>query len=162
MLSQHSMTFIPERPTANRIEDTLLCSLGTSIVGSSVMTNRIFALAAMISLAGSVLPVHAADLAPRPMMPAPTYNWTGIYVGVNGGGAWGQQDPLNVITDRFDEFSMNISGGMVGGTVGAQAQAGHVVLGMESDLDWTSISGSGTGTTTFFGAPLAPSPSRPK
>jgi len=29
-----------------------------------------------------------------------------------------------------------MSGGMVGGTVGAQIQQGYVVLGVEGDLDW--------------------------
>jgi outer membrane immunogenic protein len=118
------------------------------------MTNRIFAFTLIVALSGSVLSGHTADLAPGPMTPSLTYNWTGIYLGVNGGGSWGQQDPLNIITDRFDEFGMNISGGMFGGTIGAQAQAAHVVIGLESDLDWTGITGSGTGTTTLFGAPL--------
>ena len=35
------------------------------------------------------------------MSPVPAYSWTGVYVGVNGGGAWGSQDPLNLITNRF-------------------------------------------------------------
>jgi len=72
------------------------------------------------------LPVSAADLPPGPLpqapvaAPVPYYNWTGFYVGVNGGWAWGSQNPLNIITNRFDNFSTNISGGVVGGTIGAQ------------------------------------------
>jgi outer membrane immunogenic protein len=117
-----------------------------------VMMNRTFT--AFVGFAASVLPVAAADLGPLPMAPAPTYNWTGIYVGLNGGGGWGQQDPYNIITDRFDGFSQNISGGLFGGTVGAQAQAAHVVLSLEADFDWADISGSGTTSPAILGSPL--------
>ena len=79
------------------------------------------------------------------------YNWTGFYVGVNGGGAWGSQDPLNIITNRFDGLSTGISGGLFGGTVGAQMQMGHVVMGLEADLDWASITGSSAITPTIAG-----------
>ena len=81
---------------------------------------------------------NAADL---PVRPAPyaapvvtTYNWTGIYLGLNGGWGWGQQDPLNIITNRFDNFSVGFSGGLFGGTLGGQIQSGHVVLGFETDM----------------------------
>ncbi len=100
----------------------------------------------------------AADLAMRPVpqMPAapPVYNWTGLYVGVNGGGSWGTQDPLNVITDRFDRFSTGISGGLFGGTVGGQVQVQHVVFGLEADLDWANIKGSSSVTPTIGGVPV--------
>ena len=66
----------------------------------------------------------AADL-PRyqPVAPMynPIYNWTGFYVGINGGGAWGnsQWDGLN----KFD-----VSGGMIGGTIGYNWQVGQIVF----------------------------------
>jgi outer membrane immunogenic protein len=99
---------------------------------------------------------QAADLpmAPTYKAPAPVqqvYNWTGFYVGVNGGGAWGSQDPLNIITNRFDNASTGISGGLFGGTVGAQMQMAHVVMGLEADLDWASIKGSSIITPTIGG-----------
>src|SRR5262249_33925602 len=53
---------------------------------------------------------------------------------------------------RFDHFSTDISGGVVGGTIGAQIQAGHVVMGLEADLDWANISGSTTTTPTVGGS----------
>jgi opacity protein-like surface antigen len=83
---------------------------------------------------------YGADLAPAPayrpapiMSPVPAYSWTGVYVGLNGGGAWGSQDPYNIITNRFDHLSTSISGGLFGGTVGAQVQVNYVVLGLEAD-----------------------------
>jgi outer membrane immunogenic protein len=111
------------------------------------------------------LAAQAADLPMRPEYPATApavvqqvYNWTGFYVGVNGGYGWGSQDPLNIITDRFDRFSHGISGGVFGGTLGAQIQAGHVVMGLEADLDWADITGTSVTNATaggvFFGGPF--------
>jgi outer membrane immunogenic protein len=86
---------------------------------------------------------------------ARVYNWTGLYVGMNGGYGWGNQDPFNIITNRFDSFSTGLSGGAFGGTLGAQIQSGHVVLGLEADLDWANIRGSSVGTPTIGGIAIA-------
>ena len=106
----------------------------------------------------SPIAAHAADMAVKapPPMPAAAavYNWTGLYVGVNGGWGWGQQDPLNLISNRFDRDSFNISGGLVGGTVGAQIQQGYVVIGVEGDLDWADITGSRTTIPAIAGIPV--------
>jgi outer membrane immunogenic protein len=89
---------------------------------------------AMASLA------NAADL-PRQMVTkapayvAPYYNWTGFYLGINGGGGWGSSSWDS--TGSFD-----VSGGMIGGTVGYNWQMGAWVLGLEGDIDWASIKGS--------------------
>ena len=98
----------------------------------------------------------AADLPTQPPQYRPTpvvavYNWTGIYLGVNGGYATGQQNPLGLFSSDFAPFNYTLSGGMLGGTFGAQIQSGHVVLGIEGDIDWTSMSGSATGPVTRLG-----------
>jgi outer membrane immunogenic protein len=93
-------------------------------------------------------------MAAEPLVPPPpilTYNWTGIYLGINGGGAWGRQDPFNIVTNRFDHDSISFSGGTVGGTSGAQLQIAHVVVGIETDLDWAGIRGSSLLTPRVFG-----------
>jgi len=105
----------------------------------------------------SPIAAHAADLAVKapPETPsAAVYNWTGLYVGVNGGWGWGQQDPLNLLGNRFDRSSFNINGGMVGGTFGAQIQQGAIVLGFESDIDWADIRGSGVTVPSIAGVPI--------
>ena len=61
------------------------------------------------------------------------YNWTGFYLGINGGYAWGKSD--------WDLAGVNLlsskpSGGMIGGTLGYNYQIGSVVLGFEGDFDW--------------------------
>ncbi len=112
----------------------------------------------VISLTGAAL---SADLPQRPvsaplLAPTPTYNWTGIYFGLNGGGGWGNQEPLNLITNRFDGKSIDFSGGVFGGTAGAQIQSGHVVIGFEADLDWAGLKGSSTFIPTIGGVPIVP------
>jgi outer membrane immunogenic protein len=128
--------------------------------------NRKFALYALTSLALITFPsqaLFAADLPIKPtykaspiMSPVPVYNWTGIYFGINGGGGWGKQDPLNLISDRFDGRTLDFSGGVFGGTAGAQIQTGHVVIGFETDLDWTGLKGSDTYIPTIGGVPVTP------
>ncbi len=97
--------------------------------------------AGLLALAGAAA---AADLPPgpgpyykAPAYLAPMYNWSGFYLGVNGGGALG-----NSTWDSTGGF--DISGGLVGGTVGYNFQTGAAVLGVEGDIDWASISGSTT------------------
>lgn len=111
--------------------------------------------AALVSASAADLPTAPTYQPAPPPVAARVYNWTGFYVGVNGGGAWGNQDALNIITDRFDGLSTGISGGVFGGTLGAQMQMAHVVMGLEADLDWASITGSSVITPTVGGgAPL--------
>jgi outer membrane immunogenic protein len=102
----------------------------------------------------------AADLPSRPapaaVLAAPAFNWTGIYFGINGGYGWGNQQALNLITNRFDGKSVDFSGGVFGGTAGAQIQSGHVVIGFEADLDWAGLSGSSKFVPTIGGIPVTP------
>ena len=122
---------------------------------------KLFGSAAFMLLATAAVSANAADLpvkaAPAPVM-AQVYNWTGLYVGVNGGWGWGQQDPLTPFSNRFDRTSFNINGGMIGGTIGAQIQQGYVVLGIEGDLDWANIKGNGISTPTIGGLVLPGQP----
>jgi outer membrane immunogenic protein len=104
---------------------------------NQVVASLGLALAAFASVAS------AADLSrrypPPPAAPiyAPVYNWTGFYIGVNGGGAFGHSN-----WDSATGF--NLTGGLIGGTIGFNWQPGPLVLGIESDLDWSGISGSTT------------------
>jgi len=96
---------------------------------------------AVVTMMGAA---NAADLPRRHAMPtkAPMYeapyNWTGFYVGINGGAGWGHSN--------WDAYGtgFNTSGGLVGGTVGYNYQMGQVVLGLEGDGDWSGLRGSGT------------------
>jgi outer membrane immunogenic protein len=98
---------------------------------------------ALIGLVGLAGAATAADLArpePVPYYPkapvfVPAYSWTGLYFGINGGGAFG--------SSSWDSTgSRNISGGLVGATLGYNYQIGQAVLGVEGDIDWADINGS--------------------
>jgi outer membrane immunogenic protein len=99
----------------------------------------------MLAMLGAGATANAADLSRRAAMPvkAPLYapyNWTGLYVGINGGGAWGRSDWTSAAgtTGNF-----NVNGGLVGGTLGYNWQTpNNLVFGLETDIDWTDIKGS--------------------
>ena len=96
-----------------------------------------------IAEAAYLPPRYAPPVAPRPYY-NPLYKWTGFYLGISGGGGWGRSQ-----WDGIDKF--DISGVLIGGTIGYNWQMGGPwVLGIEGDVDWTSIRGS----TTVFPCPL--------
>jgi outer membrane immunogenic protein len=110
------------------------------------------------ALAATSFAAQAADLPARttyspPPVAAPVYNWTGIYLGINGGYGWGRQDPLSLITSQYDTVNTDVDGWMIGGTFGAQIQSGHVVLGVEGDWDWANVKGTTTVIPTVLGVP---------
>jgi outer membrane immunogenic protein len=95
---------------------------------------------AVMTMIGSA---NAADMPRRSAMPAKApmyeapYNWTGFYLGINGGYGWGTSDfaaPFSVSSDP--------RGGLVGGTIGYNWQMGHTVFGLEGDIDWSNLRGS--------------------
>ena len=69
----------------------------------------------------------------------PPYNWSGLYIGINGGGGLGRSN-----WDTAGGF--NLSGGVVGGTIGYNYQVSRVVFGVEGDVDWSGIQGSTGGS----------------
>jgi outer membrane immunogenic protein len=89
------------------------------------------------------LGAQAADL-PHPAYKAPAYvaplaaNWTGFYVGLNGGYGFGSSD--------WDSpaVSPDPTGGMVGATIGYNFQTGMWVWGFEGDIDWSDMKGDVT------------------
>ena len=100
---------------------------------------------------GSIAPSLAADLPARPYS-APAsyvpigYDWTGLYVGANGGYGRAQDclrasGPLGVFVE---EGCHNAGGGVAGGQVGYRWQFGGapMVWGLEAQGDWASLRGS--------------------
>jgi len=100
----------------------------------------------------------AADLSRPTAAPAPVYSkapmmpvssWTGCYVGVEGGAAWGRshhEDATGLaITGDYD-----VTGGLIGGEVGCNYQVAPVwVVGLEGDLSWVTKKGSASDIAPF-------------
>ncbi len=106
--------------------------------------------------------------APRVVAAAPAvYNWTGFYAGVNLGGGWVDNDntgTLNALVGGGGVFVANaatlasFSGIVGGGQIGYNWQTGHLVFGLEADIDGSSASGNtsvgcGVAGCTITGTP---------
>jgi outer membrane immunogenic protein len=95
-------------------------------------------------------PASAADLAARPYTKAPVavaavYDWTGFYVGANGGGAWTRKcfDAVAPVTGAlFAEGCHDATGAVAGGQIGYRWQAASWVFGLEAQGDWADLSAS--------------------
>ena len=126
------------RPTPDRLGLATFAVL----VGGSVKTF----VAAVIAIAAFSLvnTASAADVpvkAPiyNPARAAP-YNWTGFYVGINGGYGTGKTTGELLPLSFFGNHDIN--GGLFGAQAGFSYQMSNVVLGVEADWDWADINGS--------------------
>jgi outer membrane immunogenic protein len=128
-------------------------------------------LVSAIGLVAMVAPASAADLAARPYTKAPPpmvaayYDWSGFYIGANGGGAWSRKcwD-----VDPFTLRSLNLAGAVVpttvagpegchdatgptaGGQIGYRWQAASWVFGLEAQGNWADLKGSNPSLVPFF------------
>jgi len=124
-----------------------------------VGVKRTLFFAAVAAIVG-VGAASAADMAvkARPVAIEPGYNWSGWYVGLNGGGAWDNS------TGHLDTFSSDFvgpvaagvvptnlgakhEGGFGGGQVGYNWQRDRWVFGLETDFQGADI---GRTNTIFF------------
>jgi outer membrane immunogenic protein len=119
-------------------EDTQLKKLLLAAIGAIAMTAS----------------ASAADLAARPYAKAPVpmiaavYDWSGFYIGLNGGGAtsrecWTITSNAGVpIVPNASEGCHNATGGLAGGQIGYRWQTANWVLGVEAQGDWANLTGS--------------------
>lgn len=98
---------------------------------------------------GLSAPASAADLAPITKAPPPVaavYDWTGFYIGVNGGGGssykcWDFIDPGTGLLGQ--EGCHDASGITAGGQIGYRwGWGGGWVIGIEGQGNWANFSGS--------------------
>jgi outer membrane immunogenic protein len=102
-------------------------------------------------------PALAADLpAPSlsPPLPAAIYNWTGFYLGINGGFGTGTSNWSDGVIGTTGSFP--ISGFLIGGTAGVNYQIAEYVFGIEGDGDWTNLRGNSGSTCGAISAVVAP------
>lgn len=81
-----------------------------------------------------------APAAPAAAVMAPIYDWTGIYIGVQGGYGWGDVEWTYVGSGLTADHGTR--GGLFGGTLGANFQSGNWVFGIEGDYGWANIKGT--------------------
>lgn len=113
--------------------------------------------------ANNTLPPPFATLLPK--QATQSSDWTGFYAGVNGGYGWDENQtnfsPLKsplLLPVNPTAVSFNSSGGIHGAQLGYDWQADNnksLVVGVETDLDGSTITGSATQVSTVSGV-LAP------
>ena len=98
----------------------------------------LLSLAALALTAGAA---SAADLpnrkqAPAPYVAAPSYNWSGSYIGINAGYGFGSFS--GAAGSQFKNPSNFVGGGQIGYN---QQLANKVVVGVEGDFDYSGLQG---------------------
>jgi outer membrane immunogenic protein len=102
---------------------------------------------------GAAAPASAADLPARPYTKAPAmiaaiYDWSGFYVGLNGGGGsarkcWDLAQSVTVVfAQPVSEGCHSATGGTVGGQIGYRWQSANFVFGVEAQGNWAEFKGS--------------------
>ena len=110
--------------------------------------NKLLASAAFGALILGAASASAADLAARPYTKAPppavvatVYDWSGFYIGINGG--WAESRDRRVFDATSTLFgSYDANGPTVGGQIGYRWQTGGWVFGLEAQGNWADVSGS--------------------
>jgi outer membrane immunogenic protein len=110
------------------------------------MKSGVLAAVIVVGVAGGA---WAADISPPRPAPAPvivpppvTYNWTGFYIGGNAGYGWARATSTVTFTGGLlggitGTGADDLSGGIAGGQIGFNWQAGMAVFGIELDGQWS-------------------------
>lgn len=92
-----------------------------------------------------LLTVAAVAMFAASPVSAQDHNWSGPYVGVHVGGAWGDVTTKDDAKDGVDPgpFGYNAAGVFGGGTAGYNFQFDRIVVGVEGDVGYMDLSGDG-------------------
>jgi outer membrane immunogenic protein len=114
---------------------------------------RVIALTAAAIAIGAAAPASAADLSARapaytkaPPMVQAAYDWSGFYLGINGGWADAHDRRSNAASTLVGSYDTD--GGTIGGQVGYRWQMNSWVFGVEAQGNWADLSGSTTNLVT--------------
>jgi outer membrane immunogenic protein len=118
---------------------------------------KFFALGAATAALGFIASANAADMQTKAPMytkapvATPGFSWTGCYAGIEGGGIWGKTTHVatNGAGAGFTQFTTNVDGGTIGGTIGCNYQTSNWVVGIENDFAWAGIDGSSNHSPPF-------------
>jgi outer membrane immunogenic protein len=120
------------------------------------MKKLMIATALVASMAGFA---QAADMLVKAPLPAPVYNWSGWYVGINGGGAWSSSEsdtfsgagPFAPFFFASNEFPTSLSSSSKGGFGGLQTGynwrlSPSWLVGVETDIQLSNYAGTAIAT----------------
>jgi outer membrane immunogenic protein len=102
-----------------------------------------------VALLALAAPASAADIAPYTKAPPPPiatiYDWSGYYIGANGGWGstrkcWDFVTPAGTFVAA--EGCHDATGGTAGGQLGYRWQSGYWVFGVEGQGNWADLKGS--------------------
>jgi outer membrane immunogenic protein len=100
------------------------------------------AIATSSALANDISPGRRYMPPPRAQpVYVPYFTWNGLYAGLNAGYGFGSSNWTNPGTGA-STGNFNVSGALIGGTIGYNWQLSAAVVGLEWDLDWSNIKGS--------------------
>jgi opacity protein-like surface antigen len=100
--------------------------------------------------AGAAIAGRLGPPAPAPSLvykspPAPHgYNWTGLYIGGDGGYGWGtSKGTLTTATGvPLAPYGYSVTGPFAGGFIGGNYQFNRFVVGVEGDWQWSNLMGN--------------------
>jgi len=114
--------------------------------------------AALMAALSFSAPAGAADMAvpytKAPAMIPALYDWSGFYIGLNGGGGsarkcWDINNNLGAPVASFREGCHDATGGLAGGQIGYRWQSSAWVFGLEAQGDWADFKGSSASAFPF-------------
>jgi outer membrane immunogenic protein len=115
------------------------CRVDRGIPVKRFIVAVVMLLAGVGGVAAADMPVPQGAPVPPPIYRPAFYDWSGVYVGVNGGFGFGQAKWI----DNFGTTgNFNTNAFLIGPTLGANYQTGPYIVGFEGDIDWTNLSGT--------------------
>jgi outer membrane immunogenic protein len=110
---------------------------------------------AMTPALAADLPARAPVYTKAPAIVTPIYDWTGFYIGINGGGASSRDcytinSAASASVIANSEGCHNATGGLAGGQVGYRWQMSSWVFGVEAQGDWADLKGSNGSLTAII------------
>lgn len=130
---------------------------------------RILSALAAAFVFATAVPTIAADAAVDEVVGNNTHDWSGVYVGVQGGYYWGSNSDVDVelcdtgpcqivalianstISELRHTVNSDPGGFLGGGQVGYNFQSGSLLVGAEFDVQFGSGSSSGTVCISYLG-----------
>ncbi len=110
-----------------------------------ILTASIGALSAAAPALGADFAAQPVNIkAPPPAIVATINDWTGYYIGLNGG--WGSSHNCWDFNGVTPEGCHNSTGGTIGGQIGYRWQIFNTVYGIEGQGNWADFSGSNVST----------------